>query len=153
MNLIDIPKVKRIEDMSFEFPWTEEAFATCLKRKTVHRNTFGMIAEQQEMIVGYIIYQLHRRRVHILNIAVKPDSRRLGICRQLFNALVLQLSFTECCKTVFMEVRETNLSAQLTFRSLGFKATSILKDFYDESITKEDAFMMQYKLPRAMASA
>jgi ribosomal-protein-alanine N-acetyltransferase len=40
-------------------------------------------------------------------------------------------------------VRETNLSAQLFFRSLGFRAVSVLRDFYED--TTEDAYLMQYR--------
>jgi len=43
---------------------------------------------------------------------------------------------------IVLEVRETNLPAQLFFRSLGFRATSVLKDFYQDST--EDAYLMQY---------
>ena len=43
---------------------------------------------------------------------------------------------------IVLEVRETNLPAQLFFRSLGFRATSVLKDFYEDST--EDAYLMQY---------
>jgi ribosomal-protein-alanine N-acetyltransferase len=39
-------------------------------------------------------------------------------------------------------VRETNLPAQLFFRSLGFRAISVLKDFYQD--TTEDAYLMHY---------
>ena len=42
---------------------------------------------------------------------------------------------------IMLEVRETNLAAQLFFRSLGFRATSVLRDFYDDSV--EDAYLMQ----------
>ena len=45
---------------------------------------------------------------------------------------------------IMLEVRETNLPAQLFFRSLGFRATSVLKDFYQDST--EDAYMMQFSL-------
>jgi ribosomal-protein-alanine N-acetyltransferase len=57
-----------------------------------------------------------------------------------------------------LEVRETNLPAQLFFRSLGFRAISVLKDFYQD--TTEDAYLMHYlsaasvateTLPRRMA--
>jgi ribosomal-protein-alanine N-acetyltransferase len=41
-----------------------------------------------------------------------------------------------------LEVRETNLPAQLFVRSLGFRATSVLKDFYQDST--EDAYLMQF---------
>jgi ribosomal-protein-alanine N-acetyltransferase len=43
---------------------------------------------------------------------------------------------------ITLEVRETNLAAQLFFRNSGFRATSVLHEFYDDS--PEDAYLMQY---------
>jgi ribosomal-protein-alanine N-acetyltransferase len=43
---------------------------------------------------------------------------------------------------VLLEVRETNLPAQLFFRSCGFRAISVLRDFYED--TPEDAYLMQF---------
>jgi ribosomal-protein-alanine N-acetyltransferase len=51
---------------------------------------------------------------------------------------------------IVLEVRETNLGAQLFFRSLGFKATGVLRNFYEDST--EDAFMMQYRAADVDAS-
>ena len=42
-----------------------------------------------------------------------------------------------------LEVRETNLPAQLFFRAHGFRAVSVLRDFYED--TAEDAYLMQYR--------
>jgi len=42
-----------------------------------------------------------------------------------------------------LEVRETNLDAQLFFRRMGFRAVSVLRDFYDDTV--EDAYVMQYR--------
>jgi ribosomal-protein-alanine N-acetyltransferase len=42
-----------------------------------------------------------------------------------------------------LEVRETNLAAQLFFRESGFRAVSLLRDFYED--TTEDAYLMQYR--------
>ena len=44
---------------------------------------------------------------------------------------------------IVLEVRETNLAAQLFFRQLDFRATGVLKSFYED--TPEDAFLMQYR--------
>ena len=44
---------------------------------------------------------------------------------------------------ILLEVRETNLAAQLFFRANGFKAVSVLREFYDD--TPEDAYVMQYR--------
>jgi ribosomal-protein-alanine N-acetyltransferase len=42
------------------------------------------------------------------------------------------------------EVRETNLTAQLFLKSLGFKATRVIRNFYKDF--NEDAYHMQYRL-------
>jgi ribosomal-protein-alanine N-acetyltransferase len=44
---------------------------------------------------------------------------------------------------IILEVRETNLAAQLFFKSLGFRATGVLRNFYEDST--EDAFLMQFR--------
>ena len=41
-------------------------------------------------------------------------------------------------------VRETNLPAQLFFRTMGFRAVSVERNFYEES--PEDAYLMEYRL-------
>jgi len=49
-----------------------------------------------------------------------------------------------------LEVRETNLDAQLFFSRCDFRATSVLRDHYDE--TAEDAYVMEYRLGRPSAA-
>jgi ribosomal-protein-alanine N-acetyltransferase len=44
---------------------------------------------------------------------------------------------------ISLEVRETNLAAQVFFRDVGFLATSVLRDYYDDS--PDDAYVMQYR--------
>jgi ribosomal-protein-alanine N-acetyltransferase len=48
-----------------------------------------------------------------------------------------------------LEVRESNIDAQLFFRSLGFRAISVLRGFYDDSA--EDAYLMQYRVLASVA--
>jgi ribosomal-protein-alanine N-acetyltransferase len=45
---------------------------------------------------------------------------------------------------IVTEVRESNLAAQLLFANNGFRATTILRGFYEE--TDEDAYVMEYRL-------
>jgi ribosomal-protein-alanine N-acetyltransferase len=45
---------------------------------------------------------------------------------------------------ITLEVRETNLGAQLFFRRQGFKALRVLRCFYEDS--GEDAYLLQYRL-------
>ena len=134
----DMMEVLDIENHSFEFPWSEEDFIRCLRQ----RNCIGMVAEHDEHVAGFMIYELHRNRLHILNFAVAPEFRRRGVGHQMVDKLIGKLSGQRRSR-ILLEVRETNLAAQLFFRDLGFRAISVLRDFYDD--TTEDAYLMQYR--------
>ena len=134
----DMPEVLAIEDQSFEFSWTEEDFVRCLRQ----RNCIGMVAEHDEHVVGFMIYELHKNRLHVLNFAVHPDFRRRRVGSAMVNKLIGKLS-QQRRNRILLEIRETNLDAQLFFRDSGFRAISVLRDFYDD--TTEDAYLMQFR--------
>lgn len=134
----DFESVLRIENESFEFPWGEDDFIRCLR----NRNVIGMVADVGEQVAGFNIYELHRSRLHVLNFAVDHAYRRRGVGSQMVRKLVSKLS-PQRRNRIMLEVRETNLDAQLFFRGLGFRAVSLLRDFYADST--EDAYLMQYR--------
>src|SRR5437762_4399321 len=123
----DMPEVLQTEQESFEFSWTEEDFLKCLRQ----RNCIGMVAEHDEKVVGFMIYELHKTRLHILNFAVAPPQRRLGIGRQMVGKLIGKLSSHRRTR-VTLAVRETNLTAQLFFRSMTFRAVKVLRGYYED---------------------
>lgn len=133
----DMPEVLGIESQSFEFHWSEEDFIRCLRQ----RNCIGMVAEFEEQVVGFMIYELHKTRLHVLNFAVNPKFRRRAVGQAMMSKLVSKLSHQRR-NSILLEVRETNLAAQLFFRKIGFRAVSVLRDFYDD--TTEDAYLMQF---------
>lgn len=104
----DMPSVLEIEDRSFEFPWTEDEFIRCLRQ----RDCIGMVAERSEQVVGFMIYELHKNRIHILSFAVHPDFRRNGIGSAMVDKLITKLAYQRRNR-IMLEVRETNLDAQL----------------------------------------
>ena len=134
----DMPEVLATEKVSFEFPWLEEDFIRCLRQ----RNCIGMVAEHDDRVVGFMIYELHKAKLHILNFAVNPHFRRLGVGSQMVQKLIGKLSSHRRTR-ISLEVRETTLVAQLFFRSQGFRAIRVLRSYYEDS--GEDAFLMQYK--------
>ncbi len=134
----DMPEVLSIEKSSFEFPWSEEDFIRCLRQ----RNCIGMVAEYDERVVGFMIYELHKDQLHVLNFSVRPDVRRRGVGMQMINKLVGKLS-QQRRNRIVLEIRETNLAAQMFFKNLGFRAVSVLRDYYDDTV--EDAYVMQYR--------
>ncbi len=134
----DMPAVLDIEADSFEFPWLEEDFIRCLRQ----RNCIGMVVEHDEGVVGFMVYELNKTRLHMLNFAVAPEFRRLGVGSQMINKLIGKLSAQRRSR-IMLEVRETNLDAQLFFRENGFRAVSVLREYYED--TPEDAYLMQYR--------
>jgi ribosomal-protein-alanine N-acetyltransferase len=135
----DMPEVLQTEQTSFDFAWTEEDFLRCLRQ----RNCIGMVAEQGEKVVGFMIYELHKNKLHILNFAVHPKHRRQGVGTQMILKLISKLSSHRRTR-ITLEVRETNLAAQLFFRAQGCLAVRVLRTYYEDS--GEDAFLMQYQL-------
>ncbi|HEX8204264.1 MAG TPA: ribosomal protein S18-alanine N-acetyltransferase [Isosphaeraceae bacterium] len=133
----DMPEVLAIEHASFEFPWCEEEFLRVLRQ----RNCIGMVAELGERVVGFMIYELHKAKLQVLNFAVAPEVRRQGVGRQMMVKLVGKLSSHRRTRIV-LHVRETNLGAQMFYKVQGFRATEILREQYED--TGEDAYLMQY---------
>ena len=142
----DMDEVLEIERRSFSIPWTEEEFLVCLRR-----NCIGTVYESsQGYIHGFMIYELHKSTLRLLNLAVAPEVRQTGVGRSMVQRLIDKLS-QQKRRFVEAEVRETNLKAQLFFSGAGFRAVQVLRRHYDE--TNEDAYLFRYSLPGETLSA
>jgi ribosomal-protein-alanine N-acetyltransferase len=146
----DMPEVLKAELASFDYAWTEEDFLRCLRQ----RNCIGMVAEvdgpigsmtgpHSSRVIGFMIYELHKNRLHVLNFAVHPQARRAGIGGQMVAKLINKLS-THRRQKITLAIRESNLAAQQFFRTHEFKATRVLRNYYEDS--GEDAFQMEFRL-------
>lgn len=140
----DMAAVLEIEGQGFEFPWSEDDFISCLRQI----NHIGMVAERDSEVVGFMVYELHKNRLHLLNFAVHGSRRKEGIGRAMIEKLISKLSM-ERRNRIMLEVRDSNLDAQLFFKAMGFKAISVLRDFYIDPLEGAykafDAYLMQYR--------
>ena len=64
----------------------EEDFINCLRQ----RNCIGMVAEHDDRVVGFMIYELNKTRIQVLNFAVAEKYRRHGVGAQMMAKLVGQ---------------------------------------------------------------
>jgi len=136
----DMHEVLHIEQSSFPHPWSECDFLHCLRQ----RNYIGMIAENHHgRILGYMIYELHMRRLHLLSLAVYPPFRKHGVGSCMVEKLIGKLNPDRRTRLT-AEVGERNLDGQLFFQAMGFKATHVMRRHYDE--TGEDAYAMEYRI-------
>ena len=142
----DLESVLQIERQSFEFPWDESEFTAC----TQQPNCIAMVATLEDKVVGYMVYEMGPHWFQLLNLAVDPQYRQHGVGRTLVQRLINKLSARRR-QRIALQVRETNLTAQLFFRALGFRATAILHDHFPD--TAEDAYVMSYELPDTTSCA
>lgn len=148
----DMPQVIDIERRSFEYPWNEDDYVHCLR----HRNCIGMVAEADgALVVGVFIYVLTATQIRVLNFAVHPEWRRIGVGLRMADKLKGKLQAGRRTRIV-LEVRESNIPAQLFFASQGFRAVNVIRNFYHDCPLEsdridEDAYVMQYRLPNPQA--
>ena len=135
----DMDEVLEIEKGSFQFPWTEDEFLCCLRQ----RNCIGTVAEFDHRVVGFMIYELHKSMLRIVNFAVTPTERRNGIGNAMVQRLLDKLS-QQRRREIVLEIRETNVPGQLFFAKNGFQAITVLRRHYND--TAEDAYYMSYVL-------
>lgn len=135
----DLDEVLPIESQSFQFAWTREDFCVCLARKPCQ----GIVAEFQEKIVGFAVYEFQEGCLQVLNFAVAGHVRRNGVGQQIVTELTRKM-LTQNRNSIYLAVRETNLAAQLFFRRMGFVAEAVLVGEYED--TDEDAYVMRYAL-------
>lgn len=133
----DLHEVVKIERAAFPHsPWSEDEFIEHLR----HRNIIGMVAEIDEKIVGYMLYELLKKRLDVLNFAVDPAHQRTGIGRTMFEKLQCKLHYSGRTKIVF-RVLGANLPMQLFLRSCGVRAVRCFQD-----VDGDDAIRFEYDL-------
>ena len=100
----------------------------------------SFVLEEGGRLLGYIMLYSVADEGHILNLAIDPARRREGHGSRLISHATYH-SRKRGVSHFFLEVRESNHSAQGLYRKLGFKAIGRRKKYYTE--TKEDALVMQ----------
>ena len=95
------------------------------------------VAEDGSAVVGFIVARpVAGREWEILNLAVAPGARRLGIGRQLLGELLARHS-----GEFFLEVRESNAPARRFYEYAGFRAITKRLQYYSDPM--EAAIVMK----------
>jgi ribosomal-protein-alanine N-acetyltransferase len=138
MKAGDLRSIVEIEKASFTTPWSEASFFNELKKP----RSFSKVAKSGEKIVGYICAGWIIDEGHIIDVAVHPDYRRLGIASTLVSLGIERLK-EEGCRFVFLEVRDSNEPAKKMYGKFGFEVLGTRKNYYVSPV--EDAVIMVLK--------
>ncbi len=140
MAVSDLDQVLDIERASFPTPWTRAAFCYELEQNKVARCT---VLRGRRGIVGYLCLWEIGHEIHITNLAVHPEWRRLGTARQLLGAALIE-GIARGVTLAFLEVRPSNTRALALYESLGFQVIGRRNGYYFD--TGEDALVMEARL-------
>ena len=133
----DVAQVAAIDADAFSSPWVEASFRNAVESE----NMYPIVAQLGDRVVGYSTFSVEGGCAHILNIAVHPKFRRRGVGFRLLKHLFALFDDLDI-KEARLEVRESNLPAQLLYRKTGFKTARIRRNFY--SSPTEDAVVMRW---------
>ncbi len=146
MTEIDLKDVVTIENLSFSIPWSEEMFRSELSLDFSHNFTGKLhLNENRNILVGYICSWLFDGEAHILNIAVHPDYRRMGLGTYLMQFFIDFCRWKKA-KTLSLDVRSSNHPAIEMYRKMGFRKRGLRPHYYADN--GEDAVIMALKLNR-----
>ena len=143
LSTADIEAVVEIERQSNSHPWTERNFHEALAS-----GYLCLVARDHGAVSGFAVARLLVDEAELLLIAVRPEMRRQGVALLLWFELVERLQLSGA-RTVHLEVRESNHSAQAFYRSRGFVQSGMRPKYYPNGVhesEREDAVLMKVSL-------
>ena len=135
----DLEEVLRIETASFSQPWNREMFQTELSPGM----SLALVARSEGEggeLLGYLCGWVVRDEFYINNVAVEPTYRQRGIGKKLILE-ALTRAVERGARTASLEVRVSNVAAQVLYRRLGFTVVGRRRRYYTEPV--EDALIMR----------
>lgn len=141
MLAADLPQVLELERLAFPNPWTPGLFLHELKL-SFSRLHLARSANGTQRLLGYVCWWVVGDEVHILNLAVHPDTRRGGTGRALVQRVVDD-AISHNAASVSLEVARRNEPAAALYRSMGFSEVGVRRDYYGQG---EDAVIMERRL-------
>ena len=141
MTDMDLDEVLEIENVIYNFPWSQVIFHDCLRVGYccwVMENKCGDIE-------GYGVMSVASGECHILNLCVQPQAQGIGLGGRLLEYL-LDVARMHGADTAFLEVRPSNEIAKNLYLNSGFNEVGMRRDYYPARDGREDAIIMAYSL-------
>jgi ribosomal-protein-alanine N-acetyltransferase len=140
----DRAAVLRIESASFPDAWPAETF----DRFHLQANASCHVVPHGSECLAFFILVRERGYLHLANLAVAPEVRRRGLGAFCLQAIE-KIAWAHGLPRVELEVRETNLAAQLLYRRCGYRAVEIRRSYYGD----QDGYRMTKSVAGVGASS
>ena len=136
MEECHVPGVAALEKICFHDPWSEKSIAAELNNPL----SCWLVAVQENAVVGYVGSQTVLDASDMMNVAVDPGFRRMGIAESLVDALVAALKERQS-QSLTLEVRASNEPAKALYEKLGFVQVGLRRNYYRNP--REDAWILR----------
>ncbi|MBU3603156.1 ribosomal protein S18-alanine N-acetyltransferase [Polynucleobacter sp. AP-Kaivos-20-H2] len=151
MQAADLDEVLRIESVSHIHPWTKGNFSDSLAaghwayciRPQVDQMVKGSYLDPA-VLWAYCILFPAVDELHLLNITVSPNLRKLGLGQRMM-AAIEGVAAQQKMPRIILEVRPTNAAAVTLYQKLGYEQIGVRKNYYPanpETGSREDALVM-----------
>lgn len=117
-DLADMIRIASWSDLA-RFCWAESDFMAVLSR----HDTIAMVAECDEAVVGFVVYELNPDHLAILNMGVDLPFRRRGVGSAIITCLADKLNHQRR-RSLRITVPEPLLRLQLLLKQHGFVAVA-----------------------------
>lgn len=131
----DAAGVELVEKASFGMPWSRQSFWEA----AVNKDAYYLLALEEHEIIGYAGTWLVADEAHIMNVAIAPIHRNMGLGRKMMVELV-RIVKEKGITAMTLEVRPSNTVARKLYEKMGFKSVGLRKGYYEDN--KEDAMIM-----------
>jgi ribosomal-protein-alanine N-acetyltransferase len=139
----DLSRVIAIERAAFAHPWSLDAFCRELSLPFSRVIVAETASDGVPSIAGFLCRWIVADECHILNLAVEPTLRRMGIGRQLMMYAIAE-STAAGIRLITLEVRRSNVVARHLYRTMAFEERRLRKNYYGLG---EDAIIMELGIP------
>ena len=135
MTARDLPTVLKLENEIFPDPWPRSAFDDVVDGK----GWGGIIAEADQVVIGYACYLFVDVEARLTNIAVVKSFRRMSVARRMLEEIVSRSQDNDS-EFILLEVRPSNEEAIAFYEEYKFRLLYRRPNYYRRPV--EDALVM-----------
>jgi ribosomal-protein-alanine N-acetyltransferase len=136
----DLEPLVAIENALYEFPWTYGNF-----RDSLAAGYLCWALWRGREMAGYAVLMIGPEEAHLLNLSIALPWQRRGYASFLLRH-VFGVARSHGAKSVFLEVRPSNVAARGLYSAFGFSEVGRRKGYYPARPGREDAIVLALQL-------